>query len=370
MMYRFDEEEVKEVLEVLKSGELSPYFKNPKGGKKVQALERAFAEYHGVEHAVAVNSGTAALHTALLALGIGPGDKVITTPYTFIASATSILMCGAEPIFVDIDPRTYNLDPDKIPDDIDYKAIMPVHTLGHPCDMQKIMKIAYEKGAYVIEDNAQSLGARYKGRLTGTFGDISCSSGQFTKTITFGGEGGIILTNDEKLAEKCRQIRSHGSQYQDSPFLTYNFRLSELHAAFGLAQFRKLEKFIDIQTRNAKYIIEHLPKGITPPYVAPDVKHTFYLIGCKYDENITGISRTEFLKRVTEKGINKNLPGAVISEGYRTLVYQKPVLNKYARYCPNAEKLLKVSLWFDIHRWRDLEDVKKDMEIINEVLLG
>ena len=194
------DDEKRAVMEVLDSGMLAQ-------GPRVKAFEEAFAEMCGVKHAIATTSGTTALHVALLANGIGPGDEVITSAFTFIASANSILFTGARPVFVDIDPRTFNLDPDLIEAAITpkTKAIMPVHLYGLTCDMDPIVRIAEKHGLAIIEDACQSHGAGYKGKKAGSFGTGTFSLYP-TKNIT-SGEGGMITTNDPVIDEKCRVIR-------------------------------------------------------------------------------------------------------------------------------------------------------------------
>lgn len=216
------EEEKRAVLEVLESGQLAQ-------GKKVQAFEELFAAYIGAKHAIAVNSGTAALIVALQAHGVGPGDEVITTPFSFIATATSILACGARPVFVDIDPFDLNLDPAKIEDAItdSTKAVMPVHLYGHPARMTEIKQICDENDLALIEDAAQAHGAEHGGQRVGTFG-TGCFSFYPTKNMTTG-EGGIITTNDDEVARLSRIIRNHG---QEERYLhTYfglNWRMTDL----------------------------------------------------------------------------------------------------------------------------------------------
>ena len=196
------------------------------------------------KYAIATSSGTTALHIALLAHGIGKGDEVITSPFTFIASSNSALFTGARPVFVDIDPRTFNLDPTKIEEAItpQTRAIMPVHLFGLVCDMDAITDIADRHGLVIIEDACQAHGAAYKNKKAGAFG-TGCFSLYPTKNIT-SGEGGMITTSDETIAEECRVIRNHGMRrryYHDE--LGFNMRMTDIHASIGLAQLAKLEKF-------------------------------------------------------------------------------------------------------------------------------
>lgn len=357
-------------MEVIKSDQLSSFFRNPYGGEKVRELEQVFAEYHRVKHAISTSSGTTALHTALLACGIGSGMEVITTPYTFIASSSTILMTGAVPRFADVDELTYNIDPAEILKLVTphTKAILPVHLLGQPCNMEAITDIANHFKLWVIEDACQALGAKIKRRLVGTIGHLGVFSAQETKTVTFGGEGGMIVTNDDELAERCRQIRNHAEKYFDAPYLGFNYRLTEMQAAFGLAQMKKLDRFNEIQIRNAKYICDRLPKGITPPYQDPYTKHVYFLIGAQYDAEQVGTSRQEFLRRLKERGLVQMKPGMNVSGGYSKLVYEHPLFQLYKRSCPVAERLIQTSLWVDLHRWKTLEQVKQYVQVFKEVI--
>lgn len=252
------EEEKQAVAEVLDSGMLVQ-------GPKTAALEERFAALVGTRHAVATSSGTTALHLALLAHGIGRGDEVITTPFTFMASASSILFTGATPVFVDIDERSFNMNPELLEALVTprTKAIMPVHLYGLPCDMDPILAVAKRHGLAVIEDAAQAVGATYKGRLAGSFG-TGCFSLYATKNIMCG-EGGMITTDDDDVAERCRMLRNHGSKrryYHE--MLGYNFRMMDLCAAIGLVQMDRLEGFTSRRRANAAYLNQHLTRVVTP----------------------------------------------------------------------------------------------------------
>jgi perosamine synthetase len=286
------EEEKKAVMEVLDSGVLAQ-------GPRVAAFEAAFAEMVGVKYAVATSSGTTALHVALLASGIGTGDEVITTPFSFIASSNSILYAGARPVFVDIDPKTFNIDPDRIKGAITKrtKAILPVHLFGLPADMDPIMAMADTYGLVVAEDACQSHGAEYKGRRVGSFG-IGCFSLYPTKNIT-SAEGGMITTDDAKVAEKCRVIRQHGMRrryYHDE--LGFNFRMTDIHAAIGLAQLQKLEQFNQARIANARYLNTHL-RGVITPEVPTECRHVFH----QYTIRITDGRRDALLDHLKEREI-------------------------------------------------------------------
>ena len=285
-------EEKQAVLDVLDSGILAQ-------GPRVKAFEEAFAAMCGVKHAIATSSGTTALHTALLANGIGPGDEVITPSFTFIASANSVLFVGASPVFVDIDPRTFNLDPQLITAAITDKtrAIMPVHLYGLSCDMDPILDIASKYGLLVIEDACQSHGATYHGRKVGSMGTGTFSLYP-TKNMT-SGEGGMITTNDDAIAEHCRVIRQHGMRrryYHDE--LGYNFRMTDIQAAIGFEQLKKLERFNQVRRENARYLSEHL-KGVTVPLVPEGYGHVFH----QYTIRVTGGRRDALIQHLAARDV-------------------------------------------------------------------
>lgn len=264
------EEEKQAVLAVLESGMLAQ-------GPQVQAFEEAFAEYCGVKYAVATSSGTTALHLALLAHGIGPGDQVITSPFSFVATANAILYAGARPVFADIEFGTFNLDPEQAERRITprTKAIMPVHLFGHPADMTRFVDIAQQYNLVLIEDACQAHGAEFQGRKVGTFG-TGCFSFYPTKNMT-SAEGGMVTTNDPAIADRVRLLRNHGMRqryYHETP--GYNFRMTDVHAAIGLAQLDKLEQFNQARIANASYLTAHLRDVVICPTVRPGVRHVFH----------------------------------------------------------------------------------------------
>ena len=265
------EEEKRAVLDVLDSGMLAQ-------GKKVTEFEKAFAEFIGVKQAIATSNGTTALHTALLAHGISPGDEVITTPFSFIATANAIRMVGATPVFVDIEETTFNLDPNLIGVAITprTKAIIPVHLFGRPAEMDKIMEVAGKHNLIVIEDACQAHGAEFQGRKVGSFG-TGCFSFYATKNMTTG-EGGMITTNDGAVAERARKIIDHGSEkkyYHE--VLGYNHRLTDIGAALGIEQLKRLPLFNQKRRENARYLSQQL--ALLPGIVIPDQVpgHVFHL---------------------------------------------------------------------------------------------
>ncbi len=347
------DEEKQGVLEVLDSGMLAQ-------GSKVKALEEAFAEYCGVEHAVATSSGTTALHVALLANGIGEGDEVITSPFTFIASANSVLFTGARPVFVDIDPATFNLDPDLVEAAITprTKAIMPVHLFGLPADMGPLMALAEEHGLAVIEDACQAHGADYEGKKAGSFG-TGCFSFYPTKNMTTG-EGGMITTDNEQLAEQCRVIRQHGMRrryYHDE--LGYNFRMTDVHAAIGLGQLEKLERFNQARIANAAYFSQHL-EGVTIPDVPDDRRHVFH----QYTIRVPDGRRDALREQLKDKGVGTGIyyPVPIHKQTYYTQELG------YDVSLPEAEKAADEVLSLPVHPALSQEDLETIVEAVNSAL--
>ncbi len=249
-------------------------------GPHGKALEQEVAAYHGVKHAVAVASGTDALHLALLAAGIKRGDEVITTPFTFIATAEAISYIGAVPVFVDIDPDTFNIDVATIERAITdrTKAIIPVHLYGQPADMDEIMKIAKKNGFKVIEDCAQSIGSEWRGKKTGTFGDAGCFSFFPSKNLGCYGDGGMVITDDADLAERMLMLRNHGSKiryYHDE--IGFNSRLDEIQAAVLRIKLRHLDDYNAKRRKNAllyNTYLEH--EGVRTPSERKDTKHVYH----------------------------------------------------------------------------------------------
>ena len=261
------------VLEVMRN---TAFILGPQG----KALEQSIAAYHGVKHGVGVASGTDALHLALRAAGVGPGDEVITTPFTFIATAEAISYVGAVPVFVDIEADTFNIDAAKIEEKITKrtKAIMPVHLYGHPADMASIMLIARKHGLRVIEDCAQSFGAEYEGRKTGSFGDLGCFSFFPSKNLGCYGDGGMIVTNDETMASRIHSLRNHGSKVRYfHEEIGYNSRLDEIQAAILNVKFKHIEMYNAGRRKNAAVYTGLLRvPGIIPPTEKRNCKHVYH----------------------------------------------------------------------------------------------
>lgn len=248
-------EEIQAVVETMESGWVSQ-------GKKVEEFENSFAKYCGVKHGVAVNTGTAALHVALTALGIKEGDEIITTPLSCVATTDPIVYLKAKPVFVDVEPNTLNLNPALVEKRITAKtkAIVPVHLFGHPINVDPLMEIAEKHNLYFIEDAAQAHGAKYKGKRTGSFGHISCFSFYADKLITTV-EGGMALTNDSELAEKMRLLRGFGMSKERKfyhPVRGYNYKMSDIHASIGLVQLSKLDGYIGKRRKNIEQVKEQV----------------------------------------------------------------------------------------------------------------
>ena len=264
-------EEQQAVQEVLASGMLAQ-------GPQVAAFEEAFADYLGVEHAVAVSSGTEAIRLALMAIGVGPNSEVIIPAFTFVATATAVIMTGAEPVIVDVEPDTFCMDPVAAEAAVTRKtkAIMPVHLYGHPADMGPLLDICQDRELDLVEDAAQSHGARWKGQRTGSVGQVGCFSFYPTKNMTTG-EGGAVTTSTAEVAERLRLLRQHGlaGPYQYR-MLGYNSRMTDIEAAIGLVQLGKLEGFNTARRMNAETLTEFMQDVVRTPITAPWAEHVFH----------------------------------------------------------------------------------------------
>jgi len=349
-----EDEEVEEVVKVLRSGFIAQ-------GPKVAEFEEKFAEYVGVKYAVASSSGTTALHLALLAAGVGPGDEVITTPFTFAATGNSILYVGAKPVFVDIDSETYNINHEKIENAITDKtrAIMPVHLYGQPADMDPINVTAEKHDLIVIEDAAQAHGATYNGEKTGSLGDIGCFSFYPTKNMTTS-EGGIITTNSEEITEKARVLRAHGeSGRYTHVMLGYNFRMTDIAAAIGIVQLKKLEKFNEKRIENARFLTENIDKihGIKTPYVANNVRHVFH----QYTVRIEKSKRDELMQFLNNRDIGTGIH-------YPKPIYQQKLYQElgFRSICPESESAASEVLSLPVHPSLENSDLEKIVSVLKE----
>lgn len=311
-----DEKDIREVVDTLNSDWLTT-------GPKTHLFEEKFAKYIGSKYAVAVNSCTAALHISLAALGIRKGDEVITTPFTFVSTANVILQQGAIPIFVDIKPDTFNIDPDLIKGKINKKtkAILPVHFSGQPCEMEEIMKTAHNNNLVVIEDAAHAISAEYKGQKIGNIGNTTCFSFYPTKNITTG-EGGMVTTNVEEIKEKLRVWSLHGiskdawkrysaegSWYYEVLCPGYKYNMTDIQAALGLHQLDKIDYFQKrretiIEAYN--YAFENLG-GISVPFVKNDIKHAWHLYVIKISPERLTINRNKFIEALRGENIGASV---------------------------------------------------------------
>jgi len=309
-------EEADAVLGVLRSKKLLGY-----PGPRIQEFERKFAEYHGAKHAIATSCGTSALALALYSAGVGFGDEVIVPPYTFIASASSVLMCNAVPVFSDIDPDTMTIDPAKVEEKITSrtKAVMPVHLYGQPCDMDPLNEVAKSHGLLVIEDCAQAHSAAYKGGLVGTLGDVGCFSFQISKNMMTG-EGGMIITGRDDIAEKARLLRHQGAAGYEVAQMGMRVDMTEMQAALGIVQLRKLDGFTRKRIRSAAHLTAKLRgiPGIRPPAVPSYAKNVYHIYVWQIDDERLGTSKEQFVKALRGEGI----PATPI---YTRPLYDEPI---------------------------------------------
>jgi perosamine synthetase len=346
------EEEKAAVMAVLDSGQLAQ-------GSVVAEFEEAFAAYCGVKHAIATSNGTTALHVALLAHELGPGDEVITTPFTFIASANAVLYVGAKPVFVDIDPVSYNIDVDAIEGAITKRtrAIMPIHLFGNPADMPRIQEIADRHGLMVIEDAAQAHGTEIGGKRAGSWG-TGCFSFYPTKNITTG-EGGLITTSDDCVADRARMARSHGMRvryYHES--LGYNFRMTNIHAAIGKAQLPKLDGFNERRIVNAAYLSTHLPGAkVQVPQVQPGTRHVFHQYTVRI---LPPLDRDEARKKLADMGVGSEVYYPV--PVHRQQLYLD--LGYGGQSYPESERAAKEVLSLPIHPGVTQEDLETIVEAV------
>jgi dTDP-4-amino-4,6-dideoxygalactose transaminase len=339
--------EEQEVLEVLRSGHLSGFSARPGerflGGPKVQKLEADFAAYFGVKFAVSLNSATSALHAALAAAGIGPGDEVITSPTTMSATASSVLMTNAIPVFADIEDETYGLDPASVAARITprTKSILTVNLFGHPSRLEDLEALARKHDLLLIEDNAQAPGAMVNGRRAGTMGVMGIQSLNYHKGIQTG-EGGVVLTNDPGLSLRLQLIRNHGEvvvdRLENPPadlvnLLGWNYRLTELQAAVGIPQLTKLDRLNATRIGLADRLTQGLRQFdfLTPPVVRPGCTHVYYLYPLRYHADRLGLRRETFVAVMRAEGIS-------LAAGYVRPIYLEPMYRQRLAYgrqgCP------------------------------------
>ena len=349
----FDSEEIEEIQKVLDSGWVTQ-------GPKVKEFEDKIAEYLGVKYAIAVTNCTSALHLSLLSIGIKEGDEVLVADYTFPATGHSVLYCGAKPIFIDVDIKTYNMNPDLIEEKITErtKAIIPVHTFGQPAEMDEIMEIAEEHNLNVIEDAACALGAKYENRYAGTIGDTGCFSFHARKGITTG-EGGMVATDNKKLAEKIRNLSVFGMtsawnrEISDKfiiPEFTevgYNYKMSDITAAVGVAQLRKLDRIIERKRALARHWDEKLQEieFIEAPYVSENVKHIYQSYVALVDKRV---DRNKIIETLMKKGIQTQI-GTYAS-------HIQPVYNSNQK-CPSSLEIFNRALALPMYYMLKEQDI-------------
>lgn len=334
-----EKDDIQAVVDVLKSDFLTT-------GPKIAEFEQTVADYVGAKYAVAISNGTSALHAACFAAGIEPGDEVITTPLTFAASANCVLYCGGTPVFADVDPKTYNIDPEDIQRKITdrTKAIIAVHLAGQPCDMDAIHSIAREHGLIVIEDGAHALGSVYKGKKVGSMSDMTTFSFHPVKPITTG-EGGMIVTDNEDFYKKMILFRSHGITRDDSMMtrndgpwfyqqfnLGYNYRITDIQCALGCSQMKKLDRFL----ARRKEIVARYNEAfadcdnIITPYQLSDTESGWHL----YIVQVKKCDRRQVFENMREKGIGVNV--------HYIPVYMHPYYQEHGYenvHCANAEEI-------------------------------
>ncbi len=353
------EDDVKAVAEVVRSGRLAL-------GPKTEEFERLIANYTGTEHAVAVSSGTAALHLIVKALGIGPGDEVLVPSFTFVASVNAILYEGAKPVFVDIEPDTYNLDPTDLEKKITHKtkAIMAVDVFGHPADWDEILRIARKHRLKVIDDACEALGARYRGKSLGQFGDAAAFAFYPNKQITTG-EGGMIVTNDTNIASVCRSLRNQGrgdmGAWLEHERLGYNYRMTEMSAALGISQLSRLEDILTKRDRVAQMYTNRLSgiEWVRPPVVRQNVRMSWFVYTITLTENL---KRDSVMQAMMREGIP--------TRGYFSPVhlqgYIRELLNTYEGMLPITESVASRTIALPFHSNLSQEEVDDVVEVLSK----
>ncbi|QUC64517.1 DegT/DnrJ/EryC1/StrS family aminotransferase [Nitrosopumilus sp. K4] len=365
-----DEQEINAVADVLRSGRYAD-------GPKAKEFEDEFAKFIGAKYAIATSSGTSSLHLSLIALGIKPGDEVIVPPLTFFATVEAVLHQGATPVFADLDPDTYCIDPIDVEKKISEKtrAVIPVHFFGMAAEMDHICDIGKSKNIKIIEDCAQAHGTEYKGKKVGTFGDANCWSFYATKNMTTG-EGGMVTTNNEDVANKIRAIRNHGmTNRNDHVYLGYNYRMSEIHAAIGIVQLKKLDMLNKKRICNSNKLRKGLESlsWLEAQHIPNYVKHTFFWCAFKIDEEKIGMSGKQLREFLLEKGLE-------VRHRYTEPLYKQPVLLEnnfnglvpteldYSKvFLPNVEKIAGRLIGLPNHPGLSNDDINEVISIMKKV---
>lgn len=367
-----DQEEIEQASKVLRSGWLAQ-------GPNVERFEEEFSKYVGTKYAVAVSSCTAALHISMMSLGIGIGDEVIVPAQTHVATAHCALYVGANPVFADVGPRTYNIDPKSITERITdkTKAINLVHFAGLPCEMDEILDMAKTHNLMVIEDCAHALGAKFKGKSVGALGNTGCFSFYPIKQITTC-EGGMLTTNDESVAKKARLLRAFGidqsawkrkkSGVYDVPVLGYNYRMTDVEAAIGLAQLKKAEPMLEKRIKNAAFLTKLLSglKGVKLPYIPDYMRHTYFFYQLRLTEE-SHVSRDQLIEELKKNGIG-------CSVYYATPVHLMSLYREKLGYkkgdMPESEKVAMETVALPIHPLVDENDIERMAKIIRGCVSG
>jgi perosamine synthetase len=359
----FDSKELDAIKEVLESGWIAQ-------GPKVKEFEEKVADYLGIKYAIAVANCTCALHLSLLSLGIKSGDEVLVADYTFPATSHAVLYCNAKPVFVDVDPRTYNINPDIIEEKITgcTKAIIPVHTFGQPAEMDKIMEIAEEYNIKVVEDAACALGAKYMKKYAGTIGDIGCFSFHARKGITTG-EGGMVITNNKEFAERIRHLSIFGmiaawSREKDNKLIIpefndvgYNYKMSDITASIGVVQMRRLDDIIRRKRELARYWDEKLRdiEFMEPPYVAKNSEHVYQSYVALVDRQV---KRNILIEKLAKEGVQSQI-------GTYSCHIQ-PVYQSKDK-CPHSFEIFNKSLALPMYYTLKEEDIDCAVEALKKV---
>ena len=348
-------EERKAVDRVLRSGMLAQ-------GPEVKAFEAEFSHHVEGRHCIAVNSGTSALHLGFIAAGIKAGDEVIVPSFSFAATANSVALAGGTPIFADIDPKTFNMDPAHVESLITprTKAIMPVHLYGHIAAMDRFEEICKKHNLILIEDSAQAHLATLNGRPTGAWGSVASFSFYPTKNMT-AGEGGMITTDSADIARMLRLLRNQGQEviYQNE-VVGFNNRMTDIHAAIGRVQLRKLTEWTATRQKNAAYLSEHL-KGVVTPYVAPGSTHAFHQYTIRIEGN-DAAKRDRFMSLIRERGIGCGVY-------YPTPIHRLPSF-RLELDLPETEKVIKECVSIPVHPSLSKSDLEKIVTVVNEVAAG
>ena len=346
------DEEREAVDRVLRSGMLAQ-------GPEVKAFEEEFSAHVGGRHCVAMNSGTSALHLGFIAAGIKPGDEVIVPSFSFAATANSVVLAGGAPIFADIDPKTFNMDPDHVETLITKKtkAIMPVHLYGHIAAMDRFEEISAKHGLLLIEDAAQGHLASLNGRNSGEFGIVASFSFYPTKNMT-AGEGGMVVTDNAEVARMLRLLRNQGQEirYQNE-VIGFNTRMTDIHAAIGRVQLAKLPGWTKQRQENAAFLDANL-KGVITPFLAPGTTHSYH----QYTVRIPGgdsAKRDAFMAKIGEKGVGSGVY-------YPTPIHRLPSF-KLNLNLPETELVIKECVSLPVHPSLTKDELKTIVEVVNEV---